>query len=366
MSAGVEEGVAAMRLGDDYRRVLAMSGAVALTAGMLAVAAVGGSVLAGAGPASAAPASASTAGPVAAGETGEILTAVASGIKVLGHTWSLEIQASKTTVSVEFWTVHGATTENHLWESSASFAATAAKDLTVTSTAHATLKTGSTLSPVVAASLAFTPTKRMKQACTSGSWTNYLGHVTGTLTLVTGLRRVRVSHRFSATSGHGELSIEKSCVQPPVKPLCGGPGWVVSWAPDRGLVSDEKTLSPKPVWYESFDRVGGKTASKWLSREDGMEVKGGRAPRVNTAAHTVTGSEYGAITGTAVIHYARATTLSPYTCYLGRKRYAETFIEYLGNVRVTKAFRTHTVLTGTWTLTPAKTAIYTGIRLRAK
>jgi hypothetical protein len=332
---------------------------------VISVAALAAGVLA-----AAAPAGTALASPAAASAASYSFNAETSGIKALGHTWSLEVadvNGSVGGVEVEFWTQSKGATENHLWMTSASFSATAAKDLTVTSAAHATFKTGTALRPILTASLAFTPVKSSKASCAKGGSTSYAGYVTGTVTLVSGLRSVKVSVKFSKKSVDADLTVDKSCVPPPVKPLCGGSGWDIIPAGNGDVLSEQETLGAKTSWDESFDQAGVKTASKWFTREDGMYVDGGSVPKLNTKARTITVAMIAssAITGSGVISYTMTTPLPAMTCYVGSKRYSETGVVYYGTAKASKPFQAHTTLTGTLTVKPAH-AIYTGYTLKAK
>jgi hypothetical protein len=347
-----------MRHTGKYRSAAAMGVAV-LAAGLLAVVAPAGTALAS-----------PAAAPAAASTPDYNFDAVATGIKALGHTWSVEVSAgngSDGSVGVNFWTQGKGATENHLWETSPPFAPAAARDLTVTSNAHATFKTGSALRPVLAASLAFTPLKGRKGSCAKGSSTSYTGYVTGTVTLVTGLRGVKVTVKFSRKSADASLTVDRSCVPPVLKPLCGGAGWLITAAGNGGAVGEEETLGDKPPWDESIFQAGIKTASKWFTRLDNVDVVGGTAPKLNKSARTVTVALTAstALVGRAVISYTMTSTLPATTCYVGGKRYSETVVEYFGSAKATERFQARTALTGTLTLKPAD-AIYTGYSLKAK
>lgn len=244
---------------------------------------------------------------------------------------------------------------------------TAARDLTVTSTAHATFKTGSALSPVLVASLAFTPIKASKGSCAKGSSTSYAGYVTGTVTLVTGLRGVKVSVKFSRKSAYGDLTVDKSCVPPASRLGCDGASWAIVSPNESDEVNEVETLGTKPPWGEGFTQFVAKTASKWFTREDGMDVDGGSAPKLNTSARTITVAmtASSAIAGSAVISYTMTSTLPATTCYVGSKRYSETTVQYYGSAKAIKPLQARMVLTGTLTLKPAD-ALYTGFSLKAK
>ena len=101
------------------------------------------------------PAGTALASPTAAGSTSYFFTASTS-IKALGRTWSFDLSVTKGSgidgIVAGLDTVSKGVIESHEWGSTAAFGPTAAKELTVTGSGHAAVKTGSALSPVLAAS----------------------------------------------------------------------------------------------------------------------------------------------------------------------------------------------------------------------
>ncbi len=314
------------------------------------------------------------ASPTAAGSTSYSFF-VSVAIKALGHTWNFGLGAFKGSsgvdgISAGLQRAGKGVIEDHEWSSVTAFSRTVAKDFTVTSAGHATIKTGSALRPVLAATLAFTPTRHTKEACAKGSGTTYFGKLTGTLSLTTGLRGVKVSAKFSGKSD-ASLGIDKSCVgRQPSKAACTGGFWTVLAIPlTTGSVSGIQTLAAKPTWHDSFIRENVPTASKWLTRMDDLFVAG-PAPKLNTKAHAVavTGTASGPITGAAVITYGPTYKPPPVpSCYVGRKHYSEKSVIYTGtSVTVSKPFKAHSVLTGTQTMVIGHNAQYTAVSLTAR
>lgn len=344
-------------------RALGAAAAAALVAGLLAMGSSAGSALA----------SPAAASPAAASPTTYVLSTQITGIKALGHTWNLSLDATKSFVNVTFDPAPRNNTEYHEWQTTLSFAPMAAKDLTVTSTEHATLKTGTALSPVLTVEVAFTPTKHLAEKCTKGSDTLYSGHLSGTLSFATGLHGVQVSRKFTGTPASASLEVDKSCVLP-VKSqptACTGGSWIVLNSSLTGSVASYEILRAKPAWEEAFDLNPAKTASKWITRTDYVFVpSGGLPPKLDKTAHTITVSlaASGPITGAAVITYGSTFAERPVpSCYVGSKHYSETSVLYSGtSVRVTKPLRAYTLLMGTLTMTPGRFADYIAISLKAK
>ena len=320
------------------------------------------------------PAGAALASPAAAGSTSYYFYGSVA-IKALGHTWSFGLSATKNSdidgIVAGLETVSKGVIESHEWGSATAFSPTVAKDFTVTSTGHATIKTGSALSPVLAATLAFTPAKRTKESCAKGSGTLFFGKLTGTLSLTTGLRGVKVSAKFSGKTTDATLEVDKSCVLPPASRIsCTGGFWEVSAIPlTTGSVGGIQILAAKPTWQDSFIRENVRTASKWLTRSDDLSAVG-PAPKLNTKAHTVsvTGTASGPITGAAVITYGPTYRPPPVpSCYVGSKHYSEKSVFYTGTrVTVSKPFKAHTVLTGTQTMVTGHNAEYVAASLTAR
>jgi hypothetical protein len=338
---------------------------------------LGAAALAGALLTAGLPGSAALASPRAAGSTSYSFF-VSRQVKALGHTWTFSLGASKESgvdlIDAGLETVHKGIIEVHGWDSTTAFSSTVAKDFRVTSAGHATIKTGSALRPVLAATLAFTPTRQTKEACAKGSERNYSGKVTGTLSLTTGLRGVKLSATFTGKTTDASLSIDRSCVPrtKPSKTPCSGGFWTVAATPlTTGGVIGGETLAAKPFWQNSFFRENLRTASKWLTRTDDLFVNAhAPAPKLNKKAHTVsvTESASGPITGAAVITYGPVNTpLRIPSCYVGRKHYSEKLVSYTGTkVTVSKPFKARMVLTGTQTMVVGRNAEYIAVSLKAR
>lgn len=323
------------------------------------------------------PASPALASPTTASSTSYSFS-VSVTVKALGRTWSFGLLVTKGSdidgIVAGLETVRKGVIESHEWGSVTAFSPTVAKDFTITRTGRATIKTGVALSPVLTATLVFTPTRQTKEACTKGSDTNYFGKVTGTMSLRTGLRRVKVSARFSGRARSAFLDVNKSCVARAPrrsKVPCTGGIWIVPAIPlTTGSTGGIQTLAAKPTWDDSFIRENVPTASKWLTRSDDLFAPAAPAPRLNTKAHTiaVTGTASGPITGAAVITYGPTFRPPPVrSCYVGRKHYSEKSVIYTGtSVAVSRPFRARTVLTGIQTMKTGRFATYTAISLTAK
>jgi hypothetical protein len=340
-------------------------GAAALTAGLFALALPVGPALA-----STARASTGTASPAATAPPTYSLEFVTSA-KAVGHTWAIDFSFDGTAVNVGVATVYGSgsTAEDHSWTTTSAFTSAGIKDLKVTRTGHATFNTGKALNPVLAANVAFTPVKAVKEACAHGSGIGYAGRVSGTLSLVTGLRGVKFALKFTGKTA-AELGADKSCVPPvpPVKAICTGGNWLIGGGSTPFTtdgISGQQILGSKPKWQDTIAVSGIKTASKLVTRGLLLSANG-PAPTVNTAKKTFSVAGSGAITGAAVVGYNQSFTPPAQLCSFNGKQYKETTTGYFGQtIKVTKAFQGHTVLAGQVSMKTGIIAIYSAVKLSA-
>ena len=334
-------------------RMPRVMGAAALAAGLLAAGLQAGPALASTRPAASTPT--------------QVSLEVLGSAKALGHVWTVDFNAGDGSVGVLLGTFYKGVSEQHQWTTAAGFASTAAKELKVTSTGHATFATGKALSPVLSVALKFTPVKATKSACTKGSDTVYAGRVTGTLTLVTGLKKVKVALKFAGVAG-ASLDVDKSCQPklPAVKNPCDGGAWFLSTSAVPGSVLGVQVLGSKSAWQDQFSQGPFKTASKWVQRSAFVAVNG-PAPKLSTAKKTiaVSGLASGAFTGAAVISYSSSFPNPATTCFIGSKKYTETTTGYFGSVKVSKPFKANTVLAGTLTAKTPTQGFYNAVKLAA-
>jgi hypothetical protein len=335
-------------------------GAAALAAGLLAVTLPAGAALASPAVAKAAASPAATAAP-------QYSLDFFTSVKALGHAWELNFSVDDNTVDLLLGTAYGSTTEDYDWTTASAYAPTAARQFKVTSTGHATFGTGSALRPVLAAAIAFTPVKATKSACSKGSDVTYAGRISGALTLVTGLRGVKFSIKFTGKTA-AALDADKSCVPvaKPTKTACTGGEWFIGGVSlANGALTGAQTLGSKPKWQDGFSQSGAKTAAKWVTRSLLMSASA-PAPTVSTAKQTVSVAGSGAITGAATITYSNTFPAPAVTCYFDGKPYKSTTTTYFGvAIKVARAFQAHALLAGTVTAEPGTEALYSAVKLSA-
>jgi hypothetical protein len=320
-------------------------GAVVLTAGTLAAGLP-------------ATAQASTAQASTAAPSATTFVAVDATVRALGHTWTLVLSEGLGQIEVSLSRISKGVEDQHLWSSSFQFEPKALAEVKVTATGHATWRTGSALSPVLAISVALTPAKVTKAACSKGSERTYTEKVSGFVSLATGLRGVKVRAKFSGQPV-GFVTVDRGCVPKPANTCIGGSWFVTSFVNE---VSGFQLLGTKPHWMEDIVAGTFKTASKWLGRGVVMTA-GGPAPKLNTAAKTIS---VGGLSGAAVISYTSSVVAPAQTCFLGGKKFTETDTTYFGkSVTVTKPFLAHSLLAGTLRLAKAVEGGYTDVKLTA-
>lgn len=262
-----------------------------------------------------------------------------------GHTWSLQVNAaSDTTVTVSIGTpfLHG--TEEHVWVfHNARNVAFRVNE----STGRATLNTHSSLSPVVALDLTFTPTSRKKSDCMTGSGTEFTGSLSGRIALATGLRRVKFRAAHATFSRRNMVDVSHRCVPP--RP-CGGGVWTSGTSPT--MVSGSTPSPFEPVPFEAtVTKVVKLTRPANASRADSAVIKAPE-PVFDSAANslTVKGSSSGIVTGQAVLSHAAVIEPLAVPCTSGGKNHVEILTEHLGTTYASKAghpFKARTLLSGT-------------------
>ncbi len=259
-----------------------------------------------------------------------------------GHTWTLGFGWNGSTsgtgqLVLTISTPRLSGLEYHAWTTDQ----VPAKDLSVSSTGKATLDTGSALSPVLALDLTFTPAKHTKETCLSGSGTDYSGALSGTVSLTTGLKAIKVSKKFTFASPN-TLDVSDACVVTPCE--------LGNWS--TGVVTPPGTLTTQAIgdasgtpghlsWLASVARAGVKTASTLLTRTDGGEL----TVPAPTGMLDVTTSSSGVVTGTATFTSIESTVVKV-SCLLDGKKYTDDIDDNVGSYTSSSALTAHTLLTG--------------------
>jgi hypothetical protein len=294
--------------------------------------------------AAAAPASAAT-------NLSYFLTAGTVGITSGGHTWSLNVSliggssGGPVIIDVLIETPHLSGTEIHDWGMQMPGA-----DFTVNkTTGAATINSHSDLSPVASLNLSYKPTSHTAGTCSSGSETDYLGTLTGSVTLTTGLKGLKLSDAKATFSTPNSLQVDAACV-PPVACSFASWGGGLGGAPTAPIAAGIAAGMPGHlVHFSDVTRKVSLSVPAGATRTDAAEVQA-TAPVFNSKAKslTVKGLASGMVTGTGVISGAKTVTSGSETCAVDGKTYTQKSTSYFGaSWSSSTQFKASTILTGT-------------------
>src|SRR5690348_14145809 len=246
--------------------------------------------------ATAAPASAAT-------NLSYFLTAGTVGITSGGHTWSLNVSliggssGGPVIVDVLIETPHLSGTEIHDWGMQLPGA-----DFTVNkTTGAATINSHSDLSPVASLDLSYKPTSHTAGTCSAGSETDYLGTLTGSVTLTTGLKGLKLSDAKATFSTPNSLQVDAVCV-PPLACSFASWGGGLGGTPTAPIAAGIAAGTPGHlVHFTDVTRKVPLSAPAGATRTDGASAKA-TAPVFNSKAKslTVKGLASGMVTGAGV------------------------------------------------------------------
>jgi hypothetical protein len=267
----------------------------------------------------------------AAADLSYFLTAGTVGITSGGHTWHLNVSliggssGGPVIVDVLIETPHLSGTEIHDWGMQMPGA-----DFTVNKTAGAaTINSHSDLSPVASLNLSYKPTSHTAGTCSPGTETDYLGTLTGSVTLTTGLKGLKLSDAKATFSTPNSLKVEAACV-PPLACSFATWGGGLGGAPTAPTADGIAAGTPGHlVHFTDVTRKVSLPAPAGATRIDGADVRA-TAPVFNSTAKslTVNGLASGAVTGSGVISKAKLVVPGTETCTLEGTAYTQTSTAY--------------------------------------
>lgn len=273
------------------------------------------------------------------------------GITSGGHTWRVNVSliggssGGPVIIDVLIETPHLSGTEIHDWGMQMPGA-----DFTVNkTTGAATINSHSDLSPVASLDLSYKPTSHTAGTCSSGSETDYAGTLTGSVTLTTGLKGLKLSDTKATFSTPNTLKVDNSCV-PPI--ACGFASWGGGLGGSSTAPIAAGIAAGTPGHLVHFSDVTRKVslpAPTGATRIDGAEVQA-TAPVFNSTAKslTVKGLASGAVTGAAVISGAKTVIPGTETCTLDGTTYTQKSTTYAAaSWKSSTQFKASTILTGT-------------------
>ncbi len=268
-----------------------------------------------------------------------------------GHTWSLNVSliggssGGPVIIDVLIETPHLSGTEIHDWGMQMPGA-----DFTVNkTTGAATINSHSDLSPVASLSLSYKPTSHTAGTCSAGTETDYTGTLTGSVTLTTGLKGLKLSDATATFSTPNTLQVDKACVPPPACAFAswgGGLGGAATAPTAAGIAAG---TPGHLIHFTDVERRVSLSAPAGATRIDAAEVKA-TAPVFSAKAKslTVKGLTSGEVTGAGVISGAKLVTPGTETCTLAGKTYTQTSTSYdEASWSSSTQFKASTILTGT-------------------
>jgi hypothetical protein len=305
----------------------------------------------------------------AAANLSYFLTAGTVGITSGGHTWSLNVSliggssGGPVIIDVLIETPHLSGTEIHDWGMQMPGA-----DFTVNkTTGAATINSHSDLSPVASLNLSYKPTSHTAGTCSAGSETDYTGTLTGSVTLTTGLKGLKLSDAKATFSTPNSLQVAAACV-PPL--ACSFATWGGGLGGAQTAPTADGIAAGTPGHLVHFTDVGRRVslpAPAGATRIDGADVKTA-APVFNAKAKslTVKGLGSGAVTGAGVISGAKLVVPGTDTCTLDGKIYTQTSTSYNGaSWSSSTQFKASTILTGTLKVATTGSGEFDVITLKA-
>jgi hypothetical protein len=296
------------------------------------------------------------------------LTAGTVGITSGGHTWKLNVSliggssGGPVIIDVLIETPHLNGTEIHDWGMQMPGA-----DFTVNkTTGAATINSHSDLSPVAWLNLSYKPASHTAGTCSSGSETDYLGSLTGSVTLTTSLKGLKLSDATATFSTPNSLKVDSACV-PPLACSFASWGGGLGGAKTAPIAAGIAAGTPgHPVHFTDVTRQVSLAAPTGATRTDGADVST-TAPVFNSTAKslTVKGLASGAVTGSGVISKAKLVVPSTETCTLEGTTYTQTSMAYdEAPWSSSKQFEAQTILTGTLKVATTGSGEFVNITLK--
>jgi hypothetical protein len=278
-------------------------------------------------------------------------------IKAGGHTWDLTVSlrggntSAPVTTGIEIETSHLSGNEIHNWGMEMP-----AADFTVnSSTGAASIDSHSGLSPVASLALTFKATSHTKGTCSSGTETDYSGTLTGSVTLTTGLKGLKLSDTHATFSKPNTLMVSDGCVPPTA---CLFSTWAGGFGsnPAIPIASGIMAGKPgKPVQFADTGRTVTLPAPANATRQDLGDIQA-PAPVFNASAKTlsVKSSSSGIVTGSALLSKTTLTSSGTKPCSVDGTKYTMSFSDYSAASFASPPggqFEAHTILSGTLKVT---------------
>jgi hypothetical protein len=285
-----------------------------------------------------------------------------------GHKWGIieEVQGGGGTaaMSVAISTAHLGGVEEHGWA-----VPLTSSDVSVSASGAMTVNNGA--GKIASVKAYFTPTGHKTESanCSSGSEVVYTGKLTGTLTLNTGLKGLKLGGHL-AFSGTNSLTFLDNCALSP----CSWSAWDSS-TNGTGAFANGMTFSypgKKTVSDLEITNVKSLSSNNELFRIDSFIVQSAPTPKFSKSAKslTVTAGKAGLITGAATLKNGHPTSYllpSQKTCKFNGTTYSVSGTAYdKATYDASKPFEAHTILNGVIKIKPAGKADFEIVTLKKK
>ena len=325
-----------------HRKISSIGRGLAFGAGLV-VAIAGAS-------AAALPASASTAAPHIA-PAFYSFTSGSGSLSGGGHTWQVlaGVQASGGTnvVGVTIQTAHLGGLEQHSWTG-----LVAANAVTISSSGAMAISSGAGLAPYATVKLTFKPTahKSSTANCLTGSETNYTGTFSGSVTLNTGLKGLKLNGSHITFKGTNQLTDLGNCQLAP----CTWSSWTSPSNSDGAFAGGMTFSYPGHPTLSNIDIINVKTLStkRTLFRSDSFIVSKIPQPKFSKSTRSLsfTAGSAGLITGAGTLSHGKpGSFLSPgeKTCKFNGQLYSVSGTQYAkATFKSSKQFVAHSILNG--------------------
>jgi hypothetical protein len=268
-----------------------------------------------------------------------------------GHTWKVatDVQSAGGTnvVGVTIETPHLGGLEQHSWTGLVSASA-----VTIGSSGAMTVSSGAGLAPYATVTLTFKPTghKTSTANCLTGSEINYTGTYSGSVTINTGLKGLKLSGAHLTFKGTNQLTNLDTCKLAP----CIWSSWTTPSNSDGAFAGGMTFAYPGRPVVSNVDIVSVKTLStkRTLFRSDSFVVTKTPQPKFSksTKSLSFTAGSAGLITGAGTLSHGKpGSFLNPdeKTCKFNGQLYSVSGTQYSkAAFKSARQFEAHSILNG--------------------
>jgi hypothetical protein len=318
------------------------------------------------------PASASPAAPHGITISQFFFTSGYASLSGGGHKWNVIVDtgggggSASAAISLAINTAHLGGLEEHSWG-----APLPSSDVTVSSSGVMTVDSGTGLGSIGSADLTFTPTSHKTESanCASGSEFVYTGKMSGTMTLNTGLKGLKLAGHVTFASPN-TLTFLDSCQLAP----CAWSAWDSSTNGSGAFANGMTFAYPGKRVVSDLEITNVKTLSvtKDTFRIDSFIVQNAPIPKFSKSAKSlsVTAGKAGLITGAATLAHGKpGSYLSPgqKNCKFNGQNYSVSGTQYSkASYDASKPFEAHSILNGVIKIKPAGKCDFEIVTLKKK